>query len=278
MALNNREPWRYFEDPSVPNDEAAALLLLREYVGPSFAAPNPDDATLSRLLAGRVAQLERVTKRWFVRRDGTLDLHGTDAPRIWLPAPVIAATQTGAALTTPILAPSITIWDGPDPEDPEEYAVHAGAWEGYNDPRDDPFAEWIGDRLFDSSISRPPEIETGARVWPYGVQNIHVTASWGYLEEDGTTPELIRQALALMCVLWAEGNDDCAAISDRRRGALIAESTQGRSWTYSASGTSAGPTNQREIDQILRDYTRPPEATISRPPRRRGRARYLHQL
>ena len=263
MPLSNREPWRYFEDPSDPNDEAAALLLLRGLMGASFASA-PNDAVLTNILARSVRFFERVTRRFFVRRDGTLDIDGTDAPRLWLPFPVVSLDQDNTALPV-----EVSIGEG-DPLEPQLYDVNDGAWEGEDDPRDDPFIEHSNDST-GTVVSTPPRTYNAAR-WPYGVRNVHVTASWGYLEPDGAVPPLVQHALARLCVLNSAPNDDLSAVEDRRRGALLSESVEGRSYQLASHAISGGLTLDREIDQILRSYKRPPAAHISRPPRRRARA------
>ena len=263
MALSNREGWRYFD----ADDQATALLALRARMGDSFAT-DPDDAALTILIERMVRFLERATKRFFVKREGVLRLRGSGEPRLWLPFPIVATDQGGTGLV------SVTFFDDSEPQTIEDFTVNDGAWEGDDDPRDDPFIEYAIDTFGSQFVSRPPVFAGSLRHFPYGVKNIIVDASWGYLEPDGAVPELILHVLARLCVLNVDPNDDLCAVDDRRRGALIAESTRGRSYQVAAHAVSGGITLDREIDQILRSYKRPPTVTVSRPPARRGRARF----
>ena len=36
--------------------------------------------------------------------------------------------------------------------------------------------------------------------WPRGIQNIQIDGEWGYIEEDGTTPLLIKRAAIKLCL------------------------------------------------------------------------------
>lgn len=273
-ALTNREPWRYFEDPATPDNEAAALVLLRSYMGPTFAS-SPDDATLTRILTRSVRFFERATRRFFVRRDGSFALDGNDAPRLQLPFPVIGADQTpGATLNGPLLDFSVVLFDNTTPEDATEYTVNDGAWDGPDDPRAAPFIEWKTDGPFTTQTSRPPRIHTGTRRYPYGIKVITCTGSWGYLDEDGYTPPLVREAISMLTVINNVSNDDSCAITDRNRGAIVSESTVDRGYTMAAHAISGGLTLNREIDQIIASFKRPPRVIISRPPRRRSRSLY----
>ena len=262
MPLSNREPWRYFD----ANDEPTAMLALRARMGTSYATV-PDDATLADILDRSVRFVERATQRFFVRRDGEIKLRGAGEPRQSLPFPVISVDQGATGVT------SVTIDDDTDPIDVEEYVVNDGAWEGPEDPRTDPFIEWAVSG-FGSFVSRPPEIATSRRRFAYGVGNIAVSASWGFVEPDGTTPIMILHMLARLCILNSAPNDDLCAVDDKKRGALLSESTSGRSYQMALHAVSSGLTLDREIDLILREYKRPPEVYISRPPARRGRTRY----
>lgn len=256
--LTNREPWRYFEDPGTPDDEAAALVLLRARMGTSYATV-PDDVELTRILTRAVRLLERYTKRFFVLRVGTLTLDGTNAERLWLPFPVVSIDQGGAGAGVTAVA----IGDA-DPLEVDAYDVNDGAWEGYDDPRSDPAINWARTGPYSALPSQPPRRELGSRSWPAGMRNISVTASWGYLEEDGTIPELIQHALARLVILnIAPLDDEAACLDARTAGALVSETTTGRSYTLNSASVGMGLTLDREIDSILRSYRRPPDAYVS---------------
>lgn len=267
MPLTNREHWRYFEDPGTPDDEAAAIALLRARLGTSYAT-TPDDATLSAILKRSVRLLERATQRFFVQRVGRLDLAGTGVGRLWLPFPVVSTDQGGTGVTEVVI-------DNGDPLEAASYDANDGAWEGPDDPREDPYLEWARTGPWSSLPSQPPRRELGGRTWPLGTKVVGVTASWGYLDEDGTTPEPILHALARLVILNTPALDDPGACADARAGAIVSETTQGRSYTYTDRVAGTGLTLDREIDSILRSYRRPPEAYVPNMRQAFPRARYL---
>jgi len=266
MGLTRFAGWYYFEDPAVPDDEAAAIAILRARMGASFAT-SPTDAELSALVERAVRFVEKVTEQFFTVRIGQLKLRGNGEPRLSLPFPVVSTDQGSTGLT------EILIEDDPTAIDPIDYWVNDGAWDGPEDPRKDAFVEFRIGRSFGSFVSRPPGSDT-LRIFPYGVGNIAVTSAWGFLDQDGKTPADLLHAIVRLCVLTVGDADDACAVDDQRRGALIAESVQGRAYTYAAHAISSGLTLDRTIDQVLRMYHRPASVVVSRPPARKGRRYY----
>lgn len=259
MALDPIEPWEYFG-----GTQTAALEALRARLGASYAT-SPDDAALLLLLRRAVAYLHDATGRWFVQRWGSIRLDGTDAAVLWLPHPVVSTDQGGSGVI------AVRLVDDTEDLDPTSYVAVDGAHLGADDPRQNPRIE----RVTRARTSAPP-IEYGrAGVWPAGVQNVEVTATWGYLEEDGSTPELILHALARLVVWVSASPDDLESIEDRKRAGLVFEQVRGRSYSLAAHAAGAGLTLDREIDLILRGYRRPAEVRVSRPPRRASRSRYF---
>lgn len=254
MALTNLEPWRYYDRAS----QSAALAALRASLGPSYAA-TPDNAGLTRALGIAVAYLERATARWFVPRAGALAVDGTGASALFLPAPVVAASQvTGGGVT------AVSV-EGEDLDAGSWTANEGAGVPGYDDPRDNPLLRWAGRSSWSSPWNRDAR-------WPWGRSNVSVTATWGYLEADGSTPALVLFALSRLTLRHIPTLDDEAATVERvRGGAVVAEATRDRSYSYADAGLSAGVTGDREIDKILASYRRPPAAVSSTPPRQRRR-------
>lgn len=252
MPLDHQEPWRYFGA-----DEATALLALRAAMGASYAA-EPDDDTLSGWLNLAVDRLETYTGRFFVPRTGRLDIDGNTYKILQLPYPVVSDDQIDGATVEVVIGRDLDA----EPIDPANYHANAGAMRGPTDPRNNP----------NLSLYEAPASDVGSPVtyWPYGIQNIHVTATWGYLEPDGTTPRLIRQVLARLCIFYSAPNDEEDAVADRTRmGGLISESVRDRSYSYGDAFLSAGLTGDREIDIILQQYRRPPDIRQSISPARK---------
>lgn len=258
MALDAYDPWEYFG-----TTKTTAIAALRARLGATYAT-SPVDADLLATLRLAVEYLHRATDRWFVVRTGTLELDGTDAPVLWLPIPVVSVAQGGSGVT------SVRLADDTEAIDPTSYVVVDGALPGPDDPRLNPRIE----RVTASRTSTPPIAYGRASVWPAGAKNVLVTGSFGYVEEDGSTPELIRRALARLVVYSLPAADAVEDAEDRKRGAIVWEAVRGRSYTLGAHAAGGGLTLDRETDAILRSFRRPPDAKISRPPRRGARSRY----
>lgn len=261
MALLAIEPWTYFGA-----EEDDALAALRTRMGTSYTS-SPEDADLLEGLSRAVEFLHRATARWFVPRTGTLLLAGTGDVRLNLPCPVVSVDQveTGGITLAEILPAGSEDWTEVDAS---SYRVNDGALDGggRDDPRHNPFVEFVPYSETDAS----PEEEIGGR-WPYGVRNVRLTGTFGYLTEAGETPPLILHVLARLTILQLVPLDDDDGQEDKRRGALVSESVMGRSYALGRPAMGAGPTTDREIDLILAGFRRPPRVHVSRPPRRAAR-------
>lgn len=266
--------WEHFSDDTDADDaEDDALTALRARLGASYASA-PDDAELLAALSRAVAFLERATGRWFTVRTGTLKISGTGTQRLFLPLPVVSEDQGGTGVTAIKFGTDTTALDA------DFYTVSDGAGLPGRDPRDQPVIDLVGETSGATFVSRPPSWESWTH-WPLGVRNINVTASWGYVDELGNTPELARQALALLLVRELTRPEDAEGRDDLRRGAILSESTQGRSYTLDRAGAGAGLTTDRELDILIGSLKAPPVPRIPMPPNRRRaymnrRARVLY--
>lgn len=103
-----------------------------------------------------------------------------------------------------------------------------------------------------------PKIFRAVR-WPKGRLNIEISGTWGYVEEDGTTPPAIRRAAMKLAMYNFPALSDTEAQEEKNlRGILLSETTDGHSYSLSegaVSSLSAGAiTGDTEIDQILKSY------------------------
>lgn len=263
MALSLSTPWHYFADPDTES-QADARTRLRALMGTSYAS-SPVDSTLDDALERAVRFFEAATGRFFVKLTGTVKLHGNGEPRLDLPHPVISSDQGGTGIS------SITFDTDDTAQDADLFTVNEGADHGPADPRRYPFVEFTP---ASSTTSVSPE-GYGSGLFPYGVQNIALVGTWGYVEADGSTPVLVRKAVAALTIRELAALDDCDDQEDLRRGALTSRSTAGRSSSLHENAVGRGVTTNREIDLAIRRYRRPPRATVNRPPRRarrRGRS------
>lgn len=266
-ALASAPPWHHYsDDPAAGGAEATARTLLRSIMGATYVT-SPTDAVLDTALALAVGVITRGTGRLFVRRIGQLSMSGTGSWRQHLPLPVVSVGQGGAGVTSLILG---VVTD--TALDADSYTVNDGIGIAPDDPRDRPFI----DLLVSGSTTvanTPPEYFAASR-FPQEHRSVHITAEWGYVDEDGNTPPLVRQTLAQLVIRALVPNDDPDERETLHEGAIKTMQTQGRSWTLGDHAAGAGLTTDREIDMALRTLRRPPAVTVSKPPRRRRNRRY----
>ena len=108
-----------------------------------------------------------------------------------------------------------------------------------------------------------PKIYRNAK-WPLGIHNIQIKGKWGYVEEDGSTPELIkRDAIKLVLYNFPALGDAEAQSEKNLQGKLKSETTDGHRYelfdnaSESASSGLSMLTGDDEIDEILKYFIRP---------------------
>ena len=97
--------------------------------------------------------------------------------------------------------------------------------------------------------------------WPQGRLNIEVSGTWGYVEEDGSSPnDIKRAAMKLALYNFPALSASEAQEEKKNRGLLTSETTDGHSYMLSDSAVaeaySGAITGDTEIDQILKKYMR----------------------
>lgn len=105
-----------------------------------------------------------------------------------------------------------------------------------------------------------PKIFRNAR-WPKGIFNIEVSGTWGYVEEDLSTPyDIKRAAMRIALMNFPALNDTEAQEENNLRGLLVSETTDGHSYSLSGNAVEnlyeSSITGDVEIDKILRRYRR----------------------
>jgi len=244
MALEAIETWRYFGSTK----ELALSALRSDYLGPQWTS-SPSNARLEVLLRDAVQTFHAATGRFFLKRNGTLDIDGTGKRRLELPLPVVSTAQGGTGVT------AVTVGEGDNATeiDVDDLRINDGVgFAGFDDPRQDPYIELTGQ----SGASLSSLFPTAK--WSRGTRNVHVTADWGYLEEDGTTPGLILKAIARLVEILSPYEGDADAQEDKRRHFIAQENTHGRGYMVAQIGMSGGLTGDRIVDQIIAKYKRPP--------------------
>ena len=99
------------------------------------------------------------------------------------------------------------------------------------------------------------------RKWTKGKLNILVKGTWGYVEEDGSTPEDIKRISRKLAIYNFPDLSDAEAQEDKNlRGLLVSETTDGHSYKLSDDAVnnlySSSITGDTEIDEVLRAYSR----------------------
>lgn len=264
-ALAYTPSWRLFDNPDEDVEteegeteeearERVALARLRAALGAGYEAETYDDDVLNGALDVAADYLTAATRRVFVPRVGTLQLTGAGETFLPLPLPVVSVAQAGegAGVTAVRLEA-----DDADPMDEADYRVHSGVAPRPYDGRDYPRLE---------ARTATGLFSCGVATWRRDV-NVFVTATWGYLDERGRTPRLVRRAAAMLVprALVALG-DSQAVEEDLAAGNITSMSTIGRAWTRAPSAVGSGVTGTREIDALLAHFAAP--AAAYAPPRR----------
>lgn len=249
MPLMTPAAWRYFGET-----EEDALTALRGWRGDPFPESWYDDDALLAALASAVSELEAATGRFFVPRSGTLELRGGGLPRLFVPAPIVELTAVsvrGAVVDLDVLD------------------VNDGVQIGGDDPRDNPWVDWLTGDPFSVAYLQP---EGG--VWPADSAGpvVVLTGTFGYLEADGTTPQPILDVLIRLTLRQLVPVTDSEGQGDLMRGAVIMEQTAGRSYQLAQGKLSSGMFLDREIDRVIQRYRQPARVWVSRS-RRTGRNR-----
>ncbi len=108
-----------------------------------------------------------------------------------------------------------------------------------------------------------PAITRRSGVFPKGNGGVVIDGTFGYTEHDGTddgrTPLAIKRATILLVLRWLDPLASAEAEDARVRSRIIEERTRDQSYKLAATASSeSGLTGDREIDDILLSYRRPP--------------------
>lgn len=204
------------------------------------------DERLQGLLDEASATIDDVTGWWFAPRAATYRFDGAGVEVLHLPAPVIALTSVSIGDDALDLATLHTygLVTGPRAEMRNPKLVRASSLPGYR-------------------AGRAPR-------WPTGRRNVTVVASLGFTKADGTSPpDAIRDACLRLALRNLPRLADAAGQSERRRGEVFRESTDGHSYEIAGALPGAvgawrrgGLTGDPEIDVALAGYRRPSHGAV----------------
>lgn len=221
-----------------------------------FKAARCDDRRLLRLINLQSKYVDRVTGRFFEPRYQVQTMNGSGGRAMLLGDPIIALQLV--TLGNPVVN---TI----APESFRVFNRHITGNVTNPDDRDNPKIEFVHYRdIFgrqrSASIDSPLfGVPFRDLFFPSGVQNVNITALFGYTEHDGSctgqTPEMIRHVTKLLVAreIAPIGSD---ARDDRKRHRLTSEGTRDQRYTLQEA-TEGAFTGDREIDDILLAFYRP---------------------
>jgi len=203
------------------------------------------------------AFLERACRQWFMPKTMTMQFDGTDSDALHLGVPIISIS-------------SLYVNNSELPLDPALYKVYSS--KSYPDDRHNPRIKLISSDAHD--IFTRPVGHYGAMKFNKGRKNQTISGIFGYVEEDNSTPLLIKRALTKLVVeklskpLFLKSDGTSTDISDNVPpiyGAMMEERTDGHQMKYFYPGGEISPrqpgligiTADQEILDIIRLYKAP---------------------
>ncbi len=242
----------FLPQPSV----AHGYCLPSDLRAEGFSRARFSDSRLLRLIQLESGRIDRITNRFFEPRYQSQTLNGTGGRAMQLGDPIIALqlVTLGNPVVNTIQAESFRVFNR-----------HITAGILSPDDRQDPKIEFVHYRdIFgrqrSASIDSPLfGVPFRDLFFPAGVQNVNITALFGYTDPDGSctggTPELIRHACKLLVAKQAyKLGDDSRDEAKRHR--IVSEGT--RDQRYQLQEVTEGAlTGDREVDDILLSFIAP---------------------
>lgn len=216
----------------------------------------PDDAAVLAAIETWQAFLERACRQWFVPKAMVLQLDGTDSDTLHFGVPIISISY-------------IQINDQGVNLSADEYRVYSAT--RYPDDRHNPRIKLVNSQdldIYTAPVSHP----NLRRKFRKGRQNQIVSGVFGYVEDDGGVPKLIKRALTKLVIeklskpLYVDDATPAALPSPPAiLGDVMEEWTDGHKIKYGTAGTDlkprsgmlAGITDDQEIRDIIRLYRAP---------------------
>jgi hypothetical protein len=198
------------------------------------------------------AFMDRACRQWFHARQLVLRLDGTDSDTIHIGVPIIQVDH-------------LKLNDSPTTLDSSLYRVYNGR--SYPDDRRNPRIKLIG--VEDAHIYTAPL--SGGLKFVKGRQNQEIKGIFGFVEDDGSTPKLIKRALLLLVIEKLTKPPYIADPSTTPTppppivGNLMEEWTDGHKFKYSSAGGElaerkpglTGITQNLEVLDIIKLYKAP---------------------
>lgn len=200
--------------------------------------------------------LERACRQWFYPLDLVLNLDGSGSDSLHFGVPCIAITELQINASGNIL-------------DPSYYRVYNNL-SAYPADRQNPRVKLIDSFEGARDIYTAP-LRDGKMLFRKGRQNQLVKGTFGYIESDGTCPELIKRALLKLVVqklttpLFTPAGTFAPPAANTIRGPITAEWTDTHKIAYAPAGGTIlakapglnGITDDQEILTIIKLYKAP---------------------
>lgn len=215
------------------------------------------DALVQSTIKAWQDAIDRMCRQWFEPREITTKLDGTDSDSLHLPVPIISFEY-------------LKLNEDSNSLDTTLYKVYDS--NTFPDDRHNPRIKLIGPRCYRDIYSRPNDL--GRLIFRKGRQNQEIKGVFGFVESDGSTPELIKRALTLLVIEKLtnpayQTSTTPAVQSPLTSGILLEEWTDGHKAKYAEpTGHGAnfyekrrvglsGITSNPEILDIIRLYRAP---------------------
>lgn len=198
--------------------------------------------------------VDEATHQWFEPRATELLLDGNTSRVLFLPVPIITldALYINDNFDTPLSSNLYVV-----------YSNKTALRDDRRNPKISLASSGLG--VFDSADFRC------GMLFMYGAQNQKMVGTFGFVEADGSTPELIKRAVMKLVIKELQGGGgnlwNQVGNGPQTQGTVTSETTDGHSITYNAfqykpipAGLN-GITNDPEVDNILMMYRGPIKIT-----------------
>lgn len=171
-----------FEVSAIAGSTADLYISIQDVRDAGIDSTIASDSVVEASIKVNQAFIERATRQWFNSRNYTLLLDGNTSDTLYLPVPVITVS-------------SLKINNSDDSLDPDYYRVYNGR--GLPDDRWNPRIKLVRGNV---DIFADPFRSEYPPIFRKGRQNQEITGTFGFVEEDGEPPELIKRALLLLVI------------------------------------------------------------------------------
>lgn len=229
--------------------DVAELRASADSTGVALSVDDYPDADVTAAIELAEQLIERATKQWFYPKDVEITVDGTDSLLIALPVPIITVD-------------ALYINDDFDNAvDPTKYAVYNGRTP-LEDHRRNPRIKLKVDSGRRDIYTR----NDGGLRFRKGFKNTKVVGTFGFTEEDDSTPFAIVRAVKLLALekigALVVGGAPTAPPLPFAPGGIVEERTDGHSIRYAVAAAArkvgiSGITANPEVEDIIRLYTAP---------------------